>query len=62
VGERVDVWTLHVMSIALEALPADVPDNRPLSGGSVGECDLTMMLPSRAMLYIRTLASRIKAA
>jgi hypothetical protein len=42
--------------------PADVPDNRPLSGGSVGECDLTMMLPSRAMLYIRTLASRIKAA
>ena len=29
VGERVDVWTLRVMSIAVEALPADVPDNRP---------------------------------
>jgi hypothetical protein len=31
VGERVDVWTLRVMSIAVEALPADVPDHRPLS-------------------------------
>ena len=35
-GERVDVWTLRVMSIAVEASSADVPDNRPLSDGSVG--------------------------
>lgn len=32
VGERVDVWTLRVKSIAVEASHADVPDNRPLSG------------------------------
>jgi hypothetical protein len=31
VGERVDVWTLRVKSIAVEASHADVPDNRPLS-------------------------------
>jgi hypothetical protein len=36
VGERVDVWTLRVMSIAVEALLADVPDNRPLSDVHVG--------------------------
>ena len=36
VGERVDVWTLRVMSIAVDALPADVPDNRPLSDRFTG--------------------------
>ena len=30
-GERVDVWTLRAMRIAVEALAADVPDNGPLS-------------------------------
>jgi hypothetical protein len=33
------------MSIAVEASPADVPDNRPLSDGSVGRLGLAMMLP-----------------
>jgi hypothetical protein len=40
VGERVNVWTLRVMSIAVEALAADVPDNRPLSGAFVGRTRL----------------------
>ena len=35
-GEGVDLWPLRAMSIAVEASAADVPDNRPLSDGSVG--------------------------
>ena len=35
-GERVDVWTLRVKSIAVEGSHADVPDNRPLSGRFIG--------------------------
>jgi len=31
-GEQVDMWTLRAMSIAARCSPADVPDNRPLSG------------------------------
>jgi hypothetical protein len=32
-NEGVDVWPLRARSIAVEAAAADVPDNRPLSGG-----------------------------
>jgi hypothetical protein len=35
-GVRVDVWTLCVMSIVVEASSADAPDNRPLSDRVVG--------------------------
>jgi hypothetical protein len=36
VGERVDIWTLRLKSIAVEASQADVPDNRPLSSRFTG--------------------------
>ena len=35
-SEGVDLWPLRTMSLAVEASAADVPDNRPLSDGSVG--------------------------
>ena len=35
-SEGVDLWPLRAMSLAVEASAADVPDNRPLSGGFVG--------------------------
>ena len=35
-SEGVDLWPLRAMSLAVEASAADVPDNRPLSGGPVG--------------------------
>ena len=35
-SEGVDLWPLRAMSLAVEASAADVPDNRPLSGGFAG--------------------------
>jgi len=44
-GERVEVWTLRAMTIAVEASHADVPDNRPLSGASADRVWPEMILP-----------------
>ena len=35
-SEGVDLWPLRVMSLAVEASAADVPDNRPLCGTFAG--------------------------